>query len=100
MESRIVHGLFFCHLSVEKMLKAHYSSKIGLIPPRTHNLSFLLEKSNLTLKEDEEDFLGVLMKYQLEGRYPNYRVNLPSASDAKLYFEKTKILVQWLASKL
>ena len=45
--TRILHGLFFCHLVIEKSLKAHYVKKNGDVAPRTHNLVILSEKSGL-----------------------------------------------------
>ena len=71
-ESRSIHGLFFCHLTIEKALKAHVVKDTGQIPPKTHNLVYLLDLINTEIEEIYEDFLGILMKYQLEVRYPDY----------------------------
>jgi HEPN domain-containing protein len=30
-------SLFFCHLALEKMLKALFTHNIGQVPPKTHN---------------------------------------------------------------
>lgn len=97
---RTLHGLFFCHLSIEKALKSHVAKQTREIPPKTHNLRYLLDRSELMLVENAEDFLGVLMKYQLEGRYPDYNVKIPSKDTAKQYLEKTKELLEWLISRL
>ena len=43
-EKRTLHGLFFCHLVIEKVIKAHVVQKIGDVAPRTHNLIYLSEK--------------------------------------------------------
>lgn len=40
------------------------------------------------------------MKYQLQGRYPDYNPVLPDPEKAKDYYEKTKTLLQWLKEKL
>lgn len=61
--SRVLHGLFFCHLVIEKSLKAHYVQKNEDIAPRTHNLVILSENAGLDLDEDTQIFLGILMKY-------------------------------------
>lgn len=97
---RMLHGLFFCHLVIEKILKAHVVKVSQDVAPRTHNLIYLLEKSNLTLSEDEEIFLGVLMKYQLQGRYPDYNPIIPDELTVKNYLNRTKQLLQWLKKKL
>ena len=49
-EKRILHGLFFCHLVIEKAIKAHYVKTTGDVAPRTHNLINLSEGQ--TLKYD------------------------------------------------
>ena len=42
---RYLHGLFFCHLCIEKSIKAHVVKETNQIPPKLHNLSFLLSKT-------------------------------------------------------
>ena len=51
-EKRILHGLFFCHLVIEKAIKAHYVRKTGEAAPRSHNLIYLSENAGLTYDED------------------------------------------------
>ena len=91
---------FFCHLAVEKAIKAHYVKPTGNVPTRTHNLMYLTERSGLTYHSNIEIFLGILMKYQLQGRYPDYNLVLPDFALANEYFNKTKDLLQWLKKKL
>lgn len=99
-EKRILHGLFFCHLVIEKALKAHVVKESGEVAPRTHNLIYLSEKANLKFDENTEIFIGILMKYQLQGRYPDYNPILPDAIKVNDYFNKTKTLYQWLKERL
>lgn len=40
------------------------------------------------------------MKYQLEGRYPDYQPELPSSEMTNAYLLKTKKLLQWLENQL
>ncbi len=98
--NRMLHGLFFCHLVIEKALKAHVVKKTSELPPRTHNLINLAEKLDLSLIEDDEIFLGILMKYQLQGRYPDYNPVIPEKSIVLTYLNKTEKLLQWLKEKL
>jgi len=97
---RMLHGLFFCHLVIEKILKAHVVKISEEIAPRTHNLIHLLEKANLELSENEEIFLGILMKYQLQGRYPDYNPIIPDKLIVQNYLKQTENLLQWLKKKL
>jgi HEPN domain-containing protein len=100
LKNKFRHGLFFCHLAVEKMLKAHYVKTLKDIAPITHNLIFLLSKTDLELSEEYRNILPVLMKYQLEGRYPDYNPLIPSKEIIIEYLKKTKGLVEWLEKKL
>ncbi len=99
-EKRILHGLFFCHLVIEKAVKAHIVKTSGKLAPRSHNLIYLSENTDLEFDDEIEIFLGILMKYQLQGRYPDYDPILPDIKKASEYFEKTKNLLQWLKEKL
>ena len=99
-EKRTLHGLFFCHLVIEKAIKAHVGKKIGEVAPRTHNLIYLAELAELDFDDSAQIILGILMKYQLQGRYPDYSPVLPDQKSVNEYFRKTKELLQWLKMKL
>ncbi len=99
-ESRSIHGLFFCHLTIEKALKALVVKDTGQIPPKTHNLVYLLDLINTEIEEIYEDFLGILMKYQLEGRYPDYNPVVPAKEKVLEYLNKTKEMLTWIEKKL
>ena len=97
---RLLHGLFFCHLVIEKIIKAHVVRVTHNIPPKSHNLLWLLEKTNMKLDVEDMDFLGLLMNYQLEGRYPEYYPSPLSLKECQNYLSKTKSLLKCLKSKL
>ncbi len=99
-ESRYIHGLFFCHLAIEKAFKAHVVKISGQIPPKTHNLVYLLDLTRMDIGRNDEDFLGILMKYQLEGRYPDYNPVIPTEEKANVYLNKTKEILIWIERKL
>ena len=99
-KKKIREGLFFCHLSIEKILKSIYVKVNNDLAPKSHNLLFLIDKTNISLDNEKIDFLGILMKYQLEGRYPEYGTKLPEEKLVKEYFENTKGLLQWLIQEL
>jgi HEPN domain-containing protein len=40
-KKRLLHGLFFCHLVIEKAMKAHVVKQTNTIAPRSHNLIYL-----------------------------------------------------------
>ena len=60
---KLLHGLFFCHLVIEKAVKAHIVKKTSEIPPKSHNLLLLAQKAEIDLTEGQKDFLGILMVY-------------------------------------
>ena len=99
-KKRLLHGLFFCHLVLEKAIKAHVVKQTSEIAPRSHNLIYLSEKANLRFSEEEEIFLGILMKYQLQGRYPDYHPVVPAEQKVQDYLIKTKNLLKWISRKL
>jgi len=75
--SNFVQGLFFAHLVLEKICKAHWvKSNEGNIPPRTHNLVFLILQTNLVLEDSDLQFLEEFNDFQLEGRYPDYQFQI------------------------
>ena len=52
------HCLFFAHLAIEKMLKAHVTRQTKDVPPRTHNLVRLAEIAELSLSPEQTSLLG------------------------------------------
>lgn len=99
-KKRYLHGLFFCHLTIEKIAKAHVVKATKQIPPRSHNLFRLLENAGIAVTDGDAEFLGILMKYQLEGRYPGYNPQIPDKKTVKRYFRKTREFLSWLKKKL
>jgi HEPN domain-containing protein len=99
-KEKFLHGLFFCHLSLEKILKASYVLHNNTIAPKTHDLIYLINHTSVKLDEKTMNFLALLMKYQLEGRYPEYTPSIPSKGKSLEYLEKTKELLKWLTQKL
>ena len=68
-----VHALFWGHLVLEKLLKAHWvKDNEENTPPKTHHLVNLLEKTKLSLPEETIQIFYLMNQFQLEGRYPDY----------------------------
>ncbi|MCX6307565.1 MAG: HEPN domain-containing protein [Bacteroidia bacterium] len=99
-KDRLLQGLFFCHLVIEKIIKAHVVKQTNDSAPRSHNLIYLSERANLLFEEDDEILLGILMKYQLQGRYPDYNPTVPDKAKIVDYLMKTEKLLKWLEVKL
>ncbi len=60
---RTCHGLFFAHLAMEKLLKAHVCRATRDLPPRIHPLLRLAERTALVLSEEQRIFLARFDRY-------------------------------------
>ena len=70
---RYSHCLFWAHLVLEKLAKAHWIKKHEEnIPPKVHNIVWLLEESDVKLQTEDMMFLEVFNRFQLSTRYPDY----------------------------
>jgi HEPN domain-containing protein len=98
--NKTVEGLFFCHLAIEKILKAHFVKQNQALAPKSHKLQYLSEKAAIDLSEELKDFFGVLMQFQIEGRYPEFFPPVLSKQDALSLLSKTKTNLEWLTQKL
>lgn len=99
-KGKLLQGLFFCHLTIEKFLKAHYVKFNKSLAPKTHDLIYLMKKANLSLNEEQNMILLTLMNYQLEGRYPENFISSPGKEKAVEYMNQTKDLLEWLMMML
>ena len=68
---RYIYTVFMCHLSIEKALKGLYQTQTGEMPPKTHNLVFLVEKIGLKLPEEMYDRIFELSRISIPTRYPD-----------------------------
>ena len=46
---RYLYVIFLCHLTLEKILKAHVTEATQSIPARSHDLIYLVKKGGLSL---------------------------------------------------
>ena len=97
---KYLEGLFFCHLSIEKIIKALVVKETENIPPRSHDLFYLADLAKIKITESQYNFIKILMRYQLEGRYPEFYPNLPPIEKIKMYIYETKMLQQCFKAML
>ena len=55
-EKKTVEYLFFCHLALETILKAHLTKFTKQTPPKIHNLISIADKANLELDDQTRFF--------------------------------------------
>ncbi|MDQ1329661.1 MAG: hypothetical protein QG641_2953 [Candidatus Poribacteria bacterium] len=68
---RYFYAVFMCHLSIEKALKEIFLLKLGEIPPKTHNLIYLLNKINIKPNEYIRGIITRLNETNIVTRYPD-----------------------------
>ena len=93
---RIRHGLFFAHLAIEKVLKAHVCRRTQDLAPRIHNLVRLGELAGLQPDENQLSALADLNAFSQAGRYPDAVVPLPTPEEADVYIRRAGEVFQWL----
>ena len=87
-QGRVRRGLFFAHLALEKTLKAHVCRSNNDIAPPIHNLLRLTEKTSLSFDLGQRNLLAEVNSFNIEGRYPELFLPLPSRSEADDYLNK------------
>jgi len=92
-------SLFFAHLALEKMLKAHVARRTGEIPPRIHNLVRLAEIANVQLDPKRTELLREFNLYQMEGRYPDFAPISIDMSLAREEVSRTREMLKWLTTQ-
>lgn len=96
---------FFCHLTIEKALKAHYALVVLKPAPKTHNLLVLAAESHILDKipTHYRDLLAELMPFQIEGRYPVDRQRLIQDNTPETFsslLKRTAELLGWVEQNL
>jgi HEPN domain-containing protein len=92
---------FFCHLIIEKTIKAYFWYILNSEPPFSHNLIYLAEKYGL-IEELNPEFIGllnVLMPLNIEGRYPtDKQLLVQQLTETRIndIFNKTISLQKWI----
>ena len=96
---RYIYVIFMCHLSLEKILKALISETKQTVPPKTHNLIYLIKIGNISLPKEYFEFIAKINKANIITRYPEDFTRVLEAypeSIAKEYLSITKEIHQWL----
>ena len=93
-------SLFFCHLSIEKMLKALFMKKTKKFAPFVHDLRRLAELAGLNLTREQQRALDKIFTFNIAGRYSEERFEFYQKYNNKAvaaeYLEITKNLLSWL----
>ncbi len=80
------YALFFCHLSLEKILKTIYLKQNKKYPVITHKLAKLAFACKIKLSDQQNDYLNEITTFNVEARYDVVK--------EKLYKKATKKFTQ------
>jgi len=96
---RHFYAVFMCHLAVEKALKGCYHKKLGKVPPKVHNLVYLLNEMAIRPPETIGKFVVRLNEANIATRYPESLEKVKAAYTEEATREilsKTKEVLQWI----
>ncbi|MDD4990009.1 MAG: HEPN domain-containing protein [Candidatus Pacebacteria bacterium] len=95
--------LFFCHLTLEKLLKAVVVRKTKTTAPYIHDLRRLAELADIPLKTEQGEILDEISIFNVAGRYPEEKLDFYKSYNQKPIAEKylkiTSDLILWLKKK-
>jgi HEPN domain-containing protein len=98
-DGRYIYVVFMCHLAIEKMLKAIVAQATRHIPPKTHNLVYLIKLANLNLPQNLFDFVTKINNASIVTRYPEDFSELIKAYPKEIvldYLNNTKEVIKCL----
>lgn len=100
---RYLPCLFYCHLFVEKMIKAIIVKKTNQPSPFGHKLSRLAKLTSISFSEKQLNLLDDLTAFNIKARYEDYKFEIYKKATkdyTKNYLEKAKELYLWLKEKI
>ena len=99
---RYFYAVFMCHLSIEKSLKSLYVKVVDDIPPKTHNLLYLLNKIGKKPEQALEKFMTKLNTASVATRYPDDLAKIQAAYTADItkdMITKSKEVLAWVKTQ-
>jgi HEPN domain-containing protein len=100
---RYFYAVFMCHLAIEKALKGLFAARLFAEPPRTHNLTYLIEKIDVEAPPETDEFLSVLAGLSVPTRYPDDLRRLAREFDrsrTERVLTQTKEALKWIRTQL
>ena len=102
---RLLHMGFFCHMIVEKALKALIVDRTDEIPPKIHDLQKLAVRGKIfdSLSEEQFAFIDKLTPLQIEARYPEHKETIASTltvDTCQNILTETEAFLCWIKRQL
>lgn len=88
-----------CHRAIEKALKGLYQRKLEQVPPKTHNLIYLLDKMGIMPDETIGKFMVKLNEANITTRYPDDLAALQrnyTEETTDVILENTREALEWI----
>jgi HEPN domain-containing protein len=98
-----VWALFIGHLVLEKLLKAYYVKAVNTEVQYVHDLTKIAVLSNLTLTEEQKDFLDEVTTFNIKVRYPDYKNRFRRKATKEFteqYLKKIRKFRSWLREQI
>lgn len=100
---RYHHCLFFCHLVVEKALKAHVVKATGEQALPTHNLVRLARDAGLTVPPEKEADFEEINTFNIRARYNDYKLKFYKKATREYtekWYQRSLEVFKWLKEQL
>ena len=97
---RYHHALFFCHLTLEKLLKGKIVERLDVPAPPIHDLLKLAKKLSIDFDGNIAEQLKEITNFNLEARYDSYKLEFYKKATKKYatkWFEISMELKKWIA---
>ena len=94
--------LFFCHLTLEKILKGLVVKATGEQPFPIHDLEKLAQQAELKLKKEQTAELNEITTFNIQARYDDIKLSFYKKATkdyTEKFLNKTKEWYQWLKSQ-
>ncbi len=102
ISGRYFYAVFMCHLSIEKALKGLYYKVLDEVPPKTHNLLYLVIKIGKKPEQELEKFITKLNTASVATRYPDDLAKIQAAYTEKVTKDmiiKSKDVLKWIKTQ-
>ena len=100
---RYAHCLFFCHLTLEKILKALVVRRTSRHAPFVHKLARLAADTGIAFDENQKDLLDEVTAFNVEARYNDFKFTLQKKATRRYvegYLKRCAWMHRWLAGEL
>lgn len=102
-KERYADALFFCHLTLELLLKGAVFKSIKEPAPYIHDLPRWAYLGGLEPEDEQKKCLEIITTFNVEGRYDDYKLALHKRATREYtreYVQKANDLRLWIQKKL